>query len=41
MILGCVVALVVLPQKMVSAHVLLALVVNALVTLGTPIWQLF
>jgi hypothetical protein len=39
--LGCVVAFVVLPPKMVGAHVLLALVVDALVTLITPIWQLF
>jgi hypothetical protein len=39
--LGCVVALVVLPLKMVSVHVLLALVVDALATLGIPIWQLF
>jgi hypothetical protein len=39
--LGCVVAFVVLSPKMVGAHVLLALVVDALVTLVTPIWQLF
>jgi hypothetical protein len=39
--LGCVVALVVLPSKMFSAHVLLALVVDALATLGTHVWQLF
>jgi hypothetical protein len=39
--LGCVVAFVVLSPKMVGAHVLLALVVDAVMTLVTPIWQLF
>jgi len=33
--LGCVVALLVLPPKMVSVPVL---VIDALATLGTPIW---
>ncbi len=41
MILGCVVALVVLPLKMVGVLILLALVVDALAILATPLWQLF